>query len=784
MISALLSTFAIVIILTALAIFVAVRAGDTLAAQLFVAVTGALILLNVLNLARMLVTDPLTGARLAAPALLTLTLLELLLLLLLSALFMPQWWAGRRPIRWISIPYLLVLAALGVDVAAGTGWFVGDMARNASGFYRFEAVQPGAGVMLALSLVGWLVQLALLLVAFVRQPAMRPTLGMLAGSLAVGIALPVVLSPFHALAHLAHVLVSLPMLLTLAYAVLRTRLLIPTPAALNLAIRAMGDPLAVLDTRQRIVYANPAAEGLHIRPGPLPPILAAWMAAPVRDDTVPAAPLALDGRQIIFRATEVANAYGKQIGTLLLGRDVTELEQRTAELHKSEQLLQTLIDHIPASIMVKDIHQRYILINAVHKQMFPPVARDKIIGLSDGELLEHLHQHRAVQDEEHLQLMQRQVAQWQQEDKLVLATGSTFAHEVVMPAHDSLRSFLTRKFPLYDEQSTLMGIGFIALDITERKQAEEALRESEAQLQAIFNNTLIGVGLMDTQWNYLRINNRWAEMLGYSLEEVYAGNALLVTHPDDVEVSRHYQQRLAAGLIDSYRLEKRFVRRDGATFWGDVQVSLVRNRQGAPSLIIGTVADISERKQMELQLQRINERLQQQATRDALTGLHNRRYLDETLPRELQRAASHRQSVGIMMLDIDHFKRCNDTYGHDAGDTLLRTIGTFLYEHIRDTDMVCRYGGEEFTVVLPGALLEDTRQRAEQIRRGVQSLTVQHQGQPLDAITMSLGVAVFPDHGATADDMMRAADQALYQAKHSGRNQVVVFDLHVGACLV
>jgi diguanylate cyclase (GGDEF)-like protein len=126
------------------------------------------------------------------------------------------------------------------------------------------------------------------------------------------------------------------------------------------------------------------------------------------------------------------------------------------------------------------------------------------------------------------------------------------------------------------------------------------------------------------------------------------------------------------------------------------------------------------------------------------------------------------------MLDIDHFKQFNDTYGHDAGDALLRALGQFLQINTRGEDIACRYGGEEFTLVLPGALLGDTRQRAEELRKGISALTVRHLGQPLVAVTISLGVAVYPEHGNSASGIMKAADIALYQAKQAGRNQVVI----------
>jgi diguanylate cyclase (GGDEF)-like protein/PAS domain S-box-containing protein len=160
--------------------------------------------------------------------------------------------------------------------------------------------------------------------------------------------------------------------------------------------------------------------------------------------------------------------------------------------------------------------------------------------------------------------------------------------------------------------------------------------------------------------------------------------------------------------------------------------------------------------------------------RDPLTGLYNRRYLDEALERELLRATRHQHPVGVIMLDIDHFKQFNDTYGHDAGDALLRALGTFLLNNIRGEDIACRYGGEEFTLILPTASLSDTQARAEDLRASINHLQAMHIDQWIGHITISLGAACFPQHGTSGDGLVRAADRALYQAKMAGRNCVVV----------
>jgi len=171
---------------------------------------------------------------------------------------------------------------------------------------------------------------------------------------------------------------------------------------------------------------------------------------------------------------------------------------------------------------------------------------------------------------------------------------------------------------------------------------------------------------------------------------------------------------------------------------------------------------------------KLRQNLQNQSTRDPLTGLYNRRYLEETLEREFHRAQRHNQTVGVIMVDIDYFKQFNDQFGHDAGDVVLQQLGQFLNEHIRKGDIACRYGGEEFTLILPGAALEVVHTRAKVLNAKVKKLSVQHRNQNLGMITLSIGVACFPQHGSTAEDVLHAADVALYHAKAQGRDQTIV----------
>jgi diguanylate cyclase (GGDEF)-like protein len=166
--------------------------------------------------------------------------------------------------------------------------------------------------------------------------------------------------------------------------------------------------------------------------------------------------------------------------------------------------------------------------------------------------------------------------------------------------------------------------------------------------------------------------------------------------------------------------------------------------------------------------------LHDKAVRDALTGLYNRRYLEESLEREVSRAKRSGLPFGVMMMDIDHFKRCNDTFGHVAGDAVLRAVGQHVLSLTRSEDILCRYGGEEFVLVMTHASQRAVWERAEALRLGVQGLKVEQESRQIGPVTLSIGVAMLPDHGDSGQAVLQAADAALYQAKRAGRNRVVL----------
>jgi diguanylate cyclase (GGDEF)-like protein len=184
--------------------------------------------------------------------------------------------------------------------------------------------------------------------------------------------------------------------------------------------------------------------------------------------------------------------------------------------------------------------------------------------------------------------------------------------------------------------------------------------------------------------------------------------------------------------------------------------------------------DISERKRAQDALVKSEATLRKESVRDHLTGLFNRRYLDETLQRELDRALRKQLSLGLIMLDTDNLKRFNDSWGHSAGDGVLQELGALLLGQFHNKDFPCRYGGDEFVIIMPDATLKTTYERAETLREYAKKHSHIIDGQVYPSVSLSFGVAAFPQHGSTSEGLMHAVDRALYQAKHQGRGCIVI----------
>lgn len=321
------------------------------------------------------------------------------------------------------------------------------------------------------------------------------------------------------------------------------------------------------------------------------------------------------------------------------------------------------------------------------------------------------------------------------------------------------------------------------------------LAESEARYRMLAENSHDVIWTLDiTSRRYTYVSPSITDMCGYLPEEVVGQSIDARLTPESAaRLAREIDQRLrriAAGdksaSVVLSELEQ--VCKDGEVISTEVVSSYLQDGDGVAHTILGITRNVSERKAAELALRETNRQLharieeigrlqvalQELAVRDSLTGLYNRRYLDETLEREVSRARREANPLSLVMLDIDYFKRVNDTYGHQVGDEALRMLANTLQADIRTEDVACRYGGEEFLILLPNMPLDAALQRAEAWRVAVEGLSVML-GNFQITFTISLGVAAYPEHGKTPDDLTRCADQALYRAKNEGRNRICVF---------
>ncbi|NEO26453.1 MAG: diguanylate cyclase [Kamptonema sp. SIO4C4] len=346
-----------------------------------------------------------------------------------------------------------------------------------------------------------------------------------------------------------------------------------------------------------------------------------------------------------------------------------------------------------------------------------------------------------------------------------------------------------------------------ASDITERKLAEAALLNANLQLQ----DKVHELEMRNAEMQCLEDMNEFLQVCS-SVQEAYEGLAtyLQPMFPNCTGVlyvlNRENQKPTVVtswGKLSSINYTSPLP--DRLAPWldfpdhccSDAQVSLAHNYLCIPMIALGETLGhlyiqgqamgelaiakrrfartVTEHLALALANLELRENLRSQSLRDPLTGLYNRRYMEEALTQELRRAQRGEHTVGIILLDVDRFKQFNDTFGHNAGDRVLRVLSHFLKRNIRQSDVVCRYGGEELLLILPEATLADSYQRAEQIRQRVERLKIKHHGQRLGSVTISVGISGFPDHGETGEDLIQAADKALYQAKHQGRNCTVVY---------
>ena len=323
----------------------------------------------------------------------------------------------------------------------------------------------------------------------------------------------------------------------------------------------------------------------------------------------------------------------------------------------------------------------------------------------------------------------------------------------------------------------------LQIELTERKQVEEKLQK----LSRAVEQSPASIVITDTEGGIEYVNPRFTEVTGYSAEEVIGKNPrVLKTDKTPRETHLQLWQELTAGREWHGEFINR--KKNGEEYYESASISPVMNDQGIVTHYLAVKEDITNQKMAEKELRNKNQILQfqleaieklqadlrEQAIRDPLMGLYNRRYLVETQERELAHALREGYKVGFVMIDIDHFKKVNDTFGHEVGDQVLRNLATLLKDQTRLGDIVCRYGGEEIVVILLNVTGETAFQITDRWR-----VAFMNSNLPVECVqvkcTISCGISIHPTHGGTANELITLADKAMYQAKAAGRNRVVLW---------
>jgi diguanylate cyclase (GGDEF)-like protein/PAS domain S-box-containing protein len=421
--------------------------------------------------------------------------------------------------------------------------------------------------------------------------------------------------------------------------------------------------------------------------------------------------------------------------------DVTEARRNTEELRRERERYRTVAHALHEGLVILDTEARIIAANSRAEEMLG-LQTDGLTGRRPTDA-----SWRPV-GPDGLPLATSDLATIR-----VLATGEPEIDRLmgVHTPEGDLRWLRVNATPLHNLDGSLSGVVSTFKDVSEQRAEREELSRATKLFSTAFAEAPNGMALVGLDGRWLKVNHEICRIVGYSESELLERTFQDITHPEDLDADLALLNEVLDGKRRQYQLRKRYIRSDGRVIWVLLSVSLVLDEAGAPLHFISHVEDVTERRELELRLQRL-------AERDDLTGLLNRRRFEEQLTQQLARCKRHDECAALAMIDLDGFKRLNDTQGHAAGDRVLRAVAAGLSERVRETDTVARLGGDEFAVLLVGA--DDVSDIAAWLAAAA---TV---GTGRSGVSASVGVTELHP-GDTPDEALARADHEMYEIKRA-----------------
>jgi diguanylate cyclase (GGDEF)-like protein/PAS domain S-box-containing protein len=599
--------------------------------------------------------------------------------------------------------------------------------------------------------------------------------------------------------------------IAMAWGIFHQRLFDVVPVAHDLVIENMAEGMVILDNQNRIVESNAAAT--RIFGWKMPPvgmdINTAWQGWPEMIGWISSG---LNGRtELNFERagqnqhyeallSDLKDRRGLKLGRTILIHDVSTRRRAQQDLSQQEEKFLRLFQTSRDAIYVTSVDGRWLEANDAAATLFGYAGVEELKAVPVTEIYTDPETRREY-------------------SALVASQGYADSFPATFRKRDgSLISALVSGVAVRDKAGNITAYQGTIKDVTQLMQYEKDLLLTQERLMNMLSETeqrnreITLLGEMAQRIQASRdIETAYAGAARY-LGEMFSGDsgALAVVNNQDGSVKAKAVFGTPQGLMDfpasdclTLKLGKTYEydgsgRQEICKHLGEYQgyymsipliapgdnswlLSLQSGEDGKAVKLTGSewldlrrplLGSAAQELMLALSNIKLRDILREQATRDPLTGLYNRRYMDEMLARELSGSIRSGKGVGFIMGDLDYFKKFNDTYGHEAGDLLLKAVANLIRGTIRVEDIACRYGGEEFLIILPSASLQDAYRRAVQIHDSVEKISFGLHGATIDGVTISMGVSAFPNQGKTADELIAAADAAMYRAKREGRNRV------------